>query len=112
MKSLGLVFCMGLRNEAKVVEKVLTTNSFEVVSAVCKYGREPKETIGIRDDQKISIGSFETMCNPIGQAFLMNEENTEFNVMMGLCVGHDSLFLKYSEARLHGLCSQGPSAGS
>ena len=97
-KKLGLVFCMGLRNEAKVVEKVLTTNKFEVVSAVCKYGREPKETIGVRDDQKIRIGSFETMCNPIGQAFLMNEENTEFNVMMGLCVGHDSLFLKYSEA--------------
>jgi uncharacterized metal-binding protein len=97
-KKLGLVFCMGLRSEAKVVEKILSTNSFEVISAVCKYGREPKETIGVRDDQKIKVGSFESMCNPIGQAFLMNEENTEFNIMMGLCVGHDSLFLKYSEA--------------
>ena len=97
-KRLGLVFCMGLRNEAKVVEKILATNKFEVVSAVCKYGREPKETIDVRDDQKIKVGSFESMCSPIGQAFLVNEANTEFNIMMGLCVGHDSLFLKYSEA--------------
>jgi uncharacterized metal-binding protein len=27
-----------------------------------------------------------------------NDEQTEFNIVMGLCVGHDSLFLKYSNA--------------
>jgi uncharacterized metal-binding protein len=27
----------------------------------------------------------------------LNENKTEFNVVMGLCVGHDSLFLKYAE---------------
>jgi len=97
-KKLGLVFCMGLRNEAKVVENILSVNGFDIVSSLCKIGREPKETIGIRDDQKIKIGAFEAMCNPIAQAYVMNDEKTEFNVMMGLCVGHDSLFLKYSEA--------------
>jgi uncharacterized metal-binding protein len=29
---------------------------------------------------------------------LLNEEKTDFNVLLGLCVGHDSLFLKYAEA--------------
>ena len=38
------------------------------------------------------------MCSPIAQAVLLNEEKTDFNIMVGLCVGHDSLFLKYSEA--------------
>jgi uncharacterized metal-binding protein len=38
------------------------------------------------------------MCNPILQAFILNEEETNFNVLVGLCVGHDSLFFKYSEA--------------
>lgn len=38
------------------------------------------------------------MCNPIHQALRLNAENTEFNIVMGLCVGHDSLFYKYSEA--------------
>lgn len=97
-KRLGFVFCIGLRKEAKVVESLLSSNGFEVVSAVCKLGREPKETIGVRDDQKIYIGKFEGMCNPIAQAYVLNEEQTEFNIVMGLCVGHDSLFLKYSKA--------------
>jgi uncharacterized metal-binding protein len=95
---LGLVFCIGLIKEAKVVENLLTNEGFEVVSALCKMGREPKETLGVTDDQKIRIGCFESMCNPIAQAFVLNSENTEFNIVMGLCVGHDSLFLKYAEA--------------
>ncbi len=97
-KRLGLVFCLGLRPEAKIVEKLLASAGFEVISALCKMGRTPKESIGIRDDQKINIGCFESMCNPIAQALVMNEECTEFNIVMGLCVGHDSLFLKYAEA--------------
>jgi uncharacterized metal-binding protein len=97
-KRLGLIFCMGLRSEAKVVEEILTTNGFTVVSSLCKIGREPKETLGVEDHQKIKIGAFESMCNPIAQAYVMNDEKTEFNIMMGLCVGHDSLFLKYAEA--------------
>jgi uncharacterized metal-binding protein len=95
---LGLVFCIGLVKEAKVVEKLLSAEGFKVVSALCKVGREPKETLGVRDDQKIRIGCFESMCNPIAQAFVMNTEKTEFNIVVGLCVGHDSLFLKYSDA--------------
>lgn len=95
---LGLVFCIGLVKEAKVVEKLLSAEGFEVVSALCKVGREPKETLGVTDDQKIRIGCFESMCNPIAQALVVNSENTEFNIVMGLCVGHDSLFLKYADA--------------
>jgi uncharacterized metal-binding protein len=97
-KRLGFVFCIGLTKEAEVVEKLLSAEEFEVVSALCKLGREPKERLGVRDDQKIRIGCFESMCNPIAQAFVMNSANTEFNIVMGLCVGHDSLFLKYSDA--------------
>jgi uncharacterized metal-binding protein len=97
-KRLGLAFCLGLRPEAKIVEKLFASQGFEVVSALCKMGRTPKEDIGVRDDQKINIGCFESMCNPIAQAFVMNEEKTEFNIIMGLCVGHDSLFLKYADA--------------
>ena len=95
---IGLAFCIGLRNEAQVVERLLTSYGFEVVSAVCKLGRTPKESIGVQDSQKIRIGCFEAMCNPIAQAFVLNDEKTEFNVVVGLCVGHDSLFLKYAEA--------------
>ena len=97
-KRLGLAFCMGLRAEAKVVSKLIAASGFEVVSATCKVGRIPKETLGINERQKIRIGCFEAMCNPVAQAFVLNDEKTEFNIVMGLCVGHDSLFLQHSAA--------------
>ena len=97
-KRLGLAFCSGLIREAKVVEKILSSKGFEVVSAICKVGRIPKEKIGVLDHEKIAIGKFEPMCNPILQALVLNDAKTDFNMALGLCVGHDSLFFKYSEA--------------
>lgn len=97
-RRLGLAFCIGLRREAREVEKLLASNGFEVVSSLCKIGRTSKEAIGVRHDQQIRIGGFESMCNPIAQARVLNESQTQFNVLMGLCVGHDSLFFKYSQA--------------
>ena len=69
-----------------------------MVSAICKVGRAPKEVLGLDENERIDVGKFETMCNPILQAQLLNSEETEFNVLLGLCVGHDSLFFKYAEA--------------
>ncbi len=43
-------------------------------------------------------GTYEVMCNPVAQAMLLNEQKTELNVVIGLCVGHDSLFYQYSDA--------------
>lgn len=97
-KRLGLAFCLGLFKEAGIVEKLFSSKGFEMISSLCKMGRVPKEDIGVLDDQKINVGSFESMCNPIAQAAALNTAETEFNIVMGLCVGHDSLFLKYAEA--------------
>ena len=95
---LGIAFCGGLHPEAKAFSRILEAQGFEVASVVCKAGATPKETIGINDREKVRIGRFETMCNPIIQALILNQEKTDFNILVGLCVGHDSLFLKYSEA--------------
>ncbi len=95
---LGLVFCAGLNREGALVAQILEAQGFEVVSVVCKVGSIPKEEIGVKDDEKIRIGEYETMCNPILQAKVVNDAKTDFNVVLGLCVGHDSLFFKYAEA--------------
>lgn len=97
-KRLGLAFCVGLAREAALVEGVLTARGFEVVSVVCKAGGTPKEILGITDEQKIYQGTRETMCNPIFQAELLNAQGTDFNILLGLCVGHDSLFFRYARA--------------
>ena len=97
-KKIGVAFCIGLYSEARTLSNILKVQGFNVVSVVCKVGCTPKEAIGIKDDEKIRIGEFESMCSPIVQAILLNEAKTDFNILVGLCVGHDSLFFKYSEA--------------
>ena len=69
-----------------------------VASVMCKTGAMPKETVGVTEEEKVRPGTFEVMCNPAAQAMLLNEQKTQFNVVIGLCVGHDSMFYKYSEA--------------
>ena len=98
-KKLGIAFCIGLREEAKTLHRIMENRGFNVVSVCCKAGAVPKERIGITEEQKIAgPGSFESMCSPIAQAEILNGEGTEFNILVGLCVGHDSLFFKYAEA--------------
>lgn len=97
-KRIGLAFCGGLHKEASMLIGILENGGLEVVSAMCKVGGVEKEYLGLKDEEKIRPGTFEPMCNPIGQAMILNAAKTQFNLVMGLCVGHDSLFLKNSEA--------------
>ena len=107
-KRLGLAFCIGLAKEAKIVEGIFKTYGFEVVSVLCKAGRTSKTKIGIKEEEKIFQGTDESMCNPIFQAKTLNSAGTEFNVLLGLCVGHDSLFFKYAKAPTTVLGGQRP----
>ena len=97
-RRLGVAFCGGLSFEANIFVSLLKKHGFEVVSVCCKVGGVPKEFLGLRDDEKVKVGAYETMCNPITQAEILNEAETDFNILVGLCVGHDSLFLKHSKA--------------
>ncbi len=92
---IGIANCIGLIKEARIFARILRANGFEAYSVICKVGGKPKSSIGIPRECE-SIGA--AMCNPILQARLLNEAHTDFNVVIGLCVGHDSLFYKYSEA--------------
>jgi uncharacterized metal-binding protein len=95
---LGIASCVGLIREAGMLQEIFELNGFSVSSVCCKVGMIPKEEVGLRDEEKIHPGQFEALCNPIGQAKLLNEAGTQLNVLVGLCVGHDSLFFRHSEA--------------
>lgn len=97
-KRLGIAFCGGLANEAMLLTDVLERKGFEVVSVRCKVGQTQKEAIGITDEEKIGgPGMVETMCSPISQAMVLNAEKVDLAIMLGLCIGHDTLFIKYCE---------------
>ena len=96
-KKIGIANCISLVDHAYVLTGILESHGFEVVSVACKNGGIPKEEIGLTDGQKIRPGGFEALCNPVAQAELLAEHGCEFNVVMGLCIGHDSLFFKYAK---------------
>ena len=91
---IGLAFCIGLSEEARIIENILSRH-FEVISVCCKVSGIDKKDFGL---QRISTVKPEVMCNPAGQAHLLNEAETQLNVICGLCVGHDAIFARLSEA--------------
>ena len=92
---IGIANCIGLVNEARTFARILRANGFEPYSVICKVAGKAKSSIGI-PTQCEEIGA--AMCNPILQARLLNQAHTDLNVVIGLCVGHDSLFYRYSDA--------------
>lgn len=74
---IGVAFCVGLREETQALVEILDSHGFTVETVVCT----------------VNGG-----CNPVGQALALNQLQTELNVIMGLCLGHDILFQQFSEA--------------
>jgi uncharacterized metal-binding protein len=96
-RRMGLAFCLRLSDEALAYHRRLEREGFAVVSAMCKAGAVPKESIlGLREDEKVRPGSPEAMCNPVAQARLLAHAEVDLNIVIGLCVGHDALFIQHS----------------
>ena len=95
----GVATCVGLLDEARIFTRILRAHGLDVYTVCCKCGAVDKSTVGIPEDRKLNGGgSHESMCNPILQARILEEEKTEVNVLIGLCVGHDTLFLQHTAA--------------
>ncbi|MBP1564894.1 MAG: DUF1847 domain-containing protein [Oscillospiraceae bacterium] len=98
-KKVGIATCVGLIPEARLFAKLLDKEKISYYTVGCKVGAVDKTRIGIPEEKKLNGGcGHESMCNPVLQAKILNEQKTDFNIMIGLCVGHDSLFLKHVEA--------------
>lgn len=93
-RTLGIAMCVGLAREAKTLIQVLS-RKFEVVASCCKNCGIDKNDYGM---PHIKPERFEATCNPAGQALILNQNNTDLNIILGLCIGHDILFTKYSQA--------------
>ena len=77
IEKIGIAFCVGLKEETTQLAKILESHGFSLSTVQCT----------------VNGG-----CHPVGQALVLNEQETELNVIMGLCMGHDILFSKFSEA--------------
>lgn len=98
-KKIGIASCVGLMNETRIFTKILKANKIDYFVVGCKIGAIDKSEIGVPDEKKLNKGcGHESMCNPILQAKTLEAEGTDFNIVIGLCVGHDTLFLKHTAA--------------
>jgi len=97
-KKIGFAHCIGCIGEAKELSHIFRARGFDTVQVNCKVGGIDKTEIGIAEDEKVRMYTFETICNNIGQALILNEEKTDLNIIVGLCVGHDISFSRASKA--------------
>jgi uncharacterized metal-binding protein len=97
-RKIGIATCIGLLEETYRLSQILSAQGFEPMSLCCKTGSIDKMELGLNEEDKIRPSTYEPACNPVAQATLFNRAETDMNVIVGLCVGHDILFSKYSEA--------------
>ncbi|TWJ16578.1 DUF1847 domain-containing protein [Geobacter argillaceus] len=97
-KKIGIATCIGLLAETDQLMAILTGQGLEPLSVCCKAGSVDKLRLGLSEEDKVRPGTFEPACNPIAQAELCNRAGTDMNIIVGLCVGHDMLFTKHSQA--------------
>jgi uncharacterized metal-binding protein len=90
IKKVGIANCISFEKQAKKLEHVLTGNGLAVEKANCKLGKVKFH--------ELLPGYKGTSCNPAGQANHLAERDTELNIMMGLCLGHDIIFNSKSMA--------------
>lgn len=81
---IGIANCTTFNKEADKLEEIFFKEGFQVAKVNCKYGRVPFTNL-VPGYKGIS-------CNPAGQAKYLEEQGTELNIMMGLCLGHDMIF--------------------
>lgn len=98
VKKLGIASCVGLLDEASKYAKIVRSAGIETRTVICKVGGIDKGEIGLADNLKICPGCHESCCNPVLQAQVLNEWGADLNVVFGLCVGHDAIFSRHSDA--------------
>lgn len=97
-RKIGIATCIGLLDETQRLSLILKAQGFEPLSVCCKSGSKDKLELGVEEADKVRPDTFEPACNPIAQARLLNLAQTDMNIIIGLCVGHDMLFSRHSAA--------------
>lgn len=95
---LGVAYCVDLEEPAEILVRVLR-RFFEVIPVCCKIG-------GLKQNNPLRTGTEKNrfndekdiLCNPWGQAQALNRLKTDFNIMVGICMGADCIFMQNSQS--------------
>ncbi|MDA3957486.1 DUF1847 domain-containing protein [Oceanispirochaeta sp.] len=84
-KKIGLAYCFGLESLAMNIREKMSASGLFLIPARCSMGGVKESDID--PEKKSEVYS----CNPAGQAVFLNE-NADFVIEVGLCLGHDVIF--------------------
>ena len=76
--------------EVKIINDILSRD-FKVSSVCCKVCGRDKFYHGF--ERLHGEDGIEATCNPVGQVMVLNEDNTDLNIVIGLCIDH----IQYSQ---------------
>jgi uncharacterized metal-binding protein len=91
----GFATCVAFGRELEVIRRLFEQAGIEVFSAGCQIGRSSATDRGLPHLEAYPDNS---TCNPVAQAVILNKAQTQLNYIIGLCMGHDILFTRYSSA--------------
>lgn len=90
-KKIGIANCLSMQKYADKLIEILKNEGFEVVSINCKNS-------GLQNSDLFGEEAKGPSCDPLSQADFLNNEKTDLNINVGLCLGHGILFSKHSNA--------------
>jgi uncharacterized metal-binding protein len=89
-KKIGVAYCIDLSEPAAIFTQVMR-RFFDVFPVCCKIG-------GLKLADSMEMGYTKIVCNPKGQAEILNKIGVDLNIMIGLCIGADCIFSELSKA--------------
>ena len=99
-KKIGVISCSGLAKETRHFISYLKEEGI-YCQLLCDLqgGAVAKEgEIGLPESVKTKDRPHDSICTPVLQAYILEREKTDLNVIIGLCIDHDSLFIRHSIA--------------
>jgi uncharacterized metal-binding protein len=96
-RRIGLAYCVDLVGPAATLARALR-RFFHVYPVCCKIGGTVVPDLLSNPHEKGRLATPLVACNPRGQAELLNRIGTDANVVVGLCMGTDCIFSRFSDA--------------
>ncbi len=87
---IGIANCACVAKEAEIVAERFRPE-FETKVIGCKVGKLIRAEMFGNESKGVA-------CNPKEQAEVLNEWGSQLNIILALCIGHDIMFQKHSEA--------------
>ncbi len=97
-KKVGIACCFNCAWDAGVLSNMFINRGLEVLVRLCKlYTVQNTKFLGLKDEETLIPGGYQSMCNPIAQVDTLADSGCELIVTFGECTGHDALAGKFSK---------------